>query len=669
MVSKLSDLTRAPTKRVIAIVGDSNFVGYGASLDMATGWRATFQRVLREEGVDFRMVGRGYGALNGTGTTWGRFPVVDDFHDAPANVIGDWRNNGFSGRRLSLSNVATSVDANADTITAPGHTLTNGMPFTLTSPDGQAPTLSVAQPIYWACGVSGNTFQAAQYEGSSTPLDITDAGSGTIKVNEGLIEMWPNIVASWDTTPTDIIVGGGTNDIINLIGQGYSVADTLAILQQRERAYERLISGSLLAANKFRWQILDFAPGMSNYASCSAVAQAFNAWMRSRIRTLTRWTFVEFPGLEPADYQGDYVHPLRHGYQIMGQEGARAFVEAVGPGLAGERFPQPFVRRPAQACVELRATTDRITIPAQASINPGSDSFFFAIWFMPFALGSSTNVLIQQENPYTNGGMLAVSNNQFALYWKNSPSVLPVSNYTALAKLYRWHRLFVFCDFKKQEAALTLNGRLVQRVLVSAGAITSSTGWTVGGVGLTNTAPGLYQQLLFGHGANLDIEDALRMAQRDYLLGEDPDGTTNRFPISEGTGTSIAGTLPGSTAGTLSVTTGSWVASGRYEKPCDQSYRVPDFDQRIATVTATYTATYGELVKCDPTSAGFTVNLPTAAGHEGERILVSNVTSSTNAITVDGAGSETIDGATTATINTAYGDLRIISDGANWVVV
>ncbi len=67
--------------------------------------------------------------------------------------------------------------------------------------------------------------------------------------------------------------------------------------------------------------------------------------------------------------------------------------------------------------------------------------------------------------------------------------------------------------------------------------------------------------------------------------------------------------------------------------------------------------------------ASFTLTLNTAVGHTGQEIiLVHNGTSLTQVYTIDGAGSETVDGTTTYILYTAGERLRIVSDGANWVV-
>lgn len=79
----------------------------------------------------------------------------------------------------------------------------------------------------------------------------------------------------------------------------------------------------------------------------------------------------------------------------------------------------------------------------------------------------------------------------------------------------------------------------------------------------------------------------------------------------------------------------------------------------------TETATSGEkIVKV--TASGQTITLPTAVGNTAKftfKLMVAGT------LTIDGNGSETIDGGTTATLVSQYEAMTIISDNANWQVV
>ncbi len=97
------------------------------------------------------------------------------------------------------------------------------------------------------------------------------------------------------------------------------------------------------------------------------------------------------------------------------------------------------------------------------------------------------------------------------------------------------------------------------------------------------------------------------------------------------------------------------------------------FDNHIIGVvskTTTYLAVLAdEVVLCDATSAGFTVDLPTAVGNTGKSYIVKKIDSSGNAVTIDGNAAQTIDGAATKVLSSQYASARIVSDGANWHII
>lgn len=93
----------------------------------------------------------------------------------------------------------------------------------------------------------------------------------------------------------------------------------------------------------------------------------------------------------------------------------------------------------------------------------------------------------------------------------------------------------------------------------------------------------------------------------------------------------------------------------------------------VLAKTAAYTivvADDGKLVDADATSAAFTVTLPTvASAGDGFIIIVKKTDSSVNAVTIDGAGAETIDGATTLVLSSQYDSAALRCDGTEWHVV
>lgn len=89
---------------------------------------------------------------------------------------------------------------------------------------------------------------------------------------------------------------------------------------------------------------------------------------------------------------------------------------------------------------------------------------------------------------------------------------------------------------------------------------------------------------------------------------------------------------------------------------------------KIVTKTTTYTVTAADgTIICDGTGGVFTVTLPTAVGCEGRIYRFKSIHA--NDITIDGAGSETIDASTTYVLETIYDYVTIQSNGANWIVL
>lgn len=90
----------------------------------------------------------------------------------------------------------------------------------------------------------------------------------------------------------------------------------------------------------------------------------------------------------------------------------------------------------------------------------------------------------------------------------------------------------------------------------------------------------------------------------------------------------------------------------------------------IVTKTGAYTATdFDVVIICDAASGAFTITLPTAVGRKGKLFDIKKVDATANAITVDGDGTETIDGALTQVIAMQYNAIQIVSDGSNWHIL
>lgn len=90
----------------------------------------------------------------------------------------------------------------------------------------------------------------------------------------------------------------------------------------------------------------------------------------------------------------------------------------------------------------------------------------------------------------------------------------------------------------------------------------------------------------------------------------------------------------------------------------------------IANKTGAYTLTASDhTVTCNASSAAFIITLPTSVGITGRVYIIKKTDSSANVVTVDGNGSETIDGALTQALGNQWESITVQSDGTNWVVI
>ena len=90
----------------------------------------------------------------------------------------------------------------------------------------------------------------------------------------------------------------------------------------------------------------------------------------------------------------------------------------------------------------------------------------------------------------------------------------------------------------------------------------------------------------------------------------------------------------------------------------------------IANKTGAYTVTISDsVITGDATTAAFSITLPTAVGITGRQYTFKKIDTSANAVTIDGAGTETIDGVATYDLSTQRKYVTIVSDGANWLIV
>jgi len=90
--------------------------------------------------------------------------------------------------------------------------------------------------------------------------------------------------------------------------------------------------------------------------------------------------------------------------------------------------------------------------------------------------------------------------------------------------------------------------------------------------------------------------------------------------------------------------------------------------RNFRTITASAAHIDGDdYILVDASSAAVTYTLPRAVA--GVELDIKKIDSTANLLTIDGNGSETIDGATTATLSSQYDSVTVASDGTAWHIV
>jgi len=90
---------------------------------------------------------------------------------------------------------------------------------------------------------------------------------------------------------------------------------------------------------------------------------------------------------------------------------------------------------------------------------------------------------------------------------------------------------------------------------------------------------------------------------------------------------------------------------------------------RAETVTSSANAGEKSIIYADATSGALTVTLPLVASSEDIVYHIKKIDVSANAVTVDGNGSETIDGATTKSLPNQYDSIIVQCNGSVWYII
>ena len=90
----------------------------------------------------------------------------------------------------------------------------------------------------------------------------------------------------------------------------------------------------------------------------------------------------------------------------------------------------------------------------------------------------------------------------------------------------------------------------------------------------------------------------------------------------------------------------------------------------LVTKASDYTIVSADnVILCNASAGAFTITLPTAVGRSGKMYNIKKIDSTSNIVTVDGDGTETIDDGLTADLTVQYESITVVSDGTEWWIL
>jgi len=147
-------------------------------------------------------------------------------------------------------------------------------------------------------------------------------------------------------------------------------------------------------------------------------------------------------------------------------------------------------------------------------------------------------------------------------------------------------------------------------------------------------------------------------------------GDTNTgiyFPAADTVGIATGGTERAMITSTGNLLVGSTVDDGVNKLQVNGSSKATGYVQSIAAKTANYTLTSTDYTVT--ASGNITITLPAASSHTGRIFVVKKTDSNATVTTVDGTGSETIDGMLSYSLTGQYESITVQSNGTQWLII
>lgn len=96
-----------------------------------------------------------------------------------------------------------------------------------------------------------------------------------------------------------------------------------------------------------------------------------------------------------------------------------------------------------------------------------------------------------------------------------------------------------------------------------------------------------------------------------------------------------------------------------------------DSDNRFTVISTSTAITAGtsQIILADASSGAITITLPAISASDKRRYVIKKIDATSNAVTIDADGAETIDGSLTLSISNLYDAVCIVPFGTGWFIV
>jgi lysophospholipase L1-like esterase len=356
--------------------------------------------------------------------------------------------------------------------------------------------------------------------------------------------------------PDAIFLQAGTNDV-PVVGQTAN-----AMLALMGTQLDAIIAAGMRPERIFPSTITPWnaaADDVPTRAAREVIRVGFNAGLAALCAS-KGCTYVNCGGsLVNGDLDADGVHPSNAGYVKLTAAWLAVLTQYFG-SYNGKVIPRAFAATAENRILRLTQDADGVSIPAHATVIPaGSGSLTLAAWVYVDSLDdpapAAFRPIMQAGDPYADGILIAQSGTLgtaiVCVHDANSTFSLPLRLVAGA-----WHRVMLVLDASTSKARIYVNGQFGGEA-TAAWNFATALGVLVGAAQSRPAFRGRACELHFAAGyaaSDLDV-------MADYYDATPASPTlpaTAIYPMHEGAGTSIAASVGGGGAGTISGAGAGW---------------------------------------------------------------------------------------------------------------